>query len=66
LARWIKDTIARQERSPEGFGGRDQVRSYVEGRGAKDARSGIERDFDATLDGDLDDFLLASLSERRR
>ena len=60
--RRVKDTIAHQERSPRGFGAEKQIRSYVEGRGARDARTGIERDFDATLDGDLDDFLRHALS----
>jgi hypothetical protein len=27
-------------------------------------RTGVEKDLDATLDGDLDDFMLAALSER--
>jgi len=62
MARWVGKTIAKQERSPVGFG--QQVRSYVEGRGVKDERTGVEQDLAQTLDGDLDAFLRASLAER--
>ncbi|WP_024517035.1 hypothetical protein [Bradyrhizobium sp. Tv2a-2] len=62
--RWINGTIANQERSPRGFGGEGVVRSYVESRSARDARTGVEKDLDATLGGELDDFMLAALSKR--
>lgn len=62
MARWVKDTLADQERSPKGFG--QHVRSYVDGRGVKDSRTGVEADMQATLDGDLDVFLRASLASR--
>jgi len=60
MVRWIKDTISNQQRSPKGFG--QHIRSYVDGRGVKDERTGIENDFKVTLNGDLDEFLRASLA----
>lgn len=63
MVRWIKDTVAKQQRSPKGFG--QSVRSYAQGRGVKDERTGVEGNFDDTLDGDLDNFLRASLADRR-
>lgn len=60
MARWINGTLAKQQRSPAGFG--ESVRSYVEGRGVKDERTGVEHDLQKTLDGDLDRFLRASLA----
>lgn len=64
MARWIKDTIADQRRSPEGWGALGQVRTYVEGQGARDVRTGLRKDLQGTLDGDLDDFLRAALAQR--
>jgi hypothetical protein len=63
MARWINDTIAQQQRSPRGFG--QQIRSYVEGRGVRDLRTGVEGDFAATLDGDIDPFLKAAIAQSR-
>lgn len=62
MARWVGKTLAKQQRSPRGFG--QQVRSYVEGRGVRDERTGIEKDMAETLDGDLDEFMRASLAQR--
>jgi len=62
MARWVGNTIADQQRSPAGFG--QQIRSYVDGRGARDERTGVEQDLRSTLDGDLDQFLRASLAAR--
>ena len=62
--RWSNDTIARQTRSPAGWG--RQVRSYVEGVGVKDLRTGVRvADMDAVLDGDIDPFLRAALAQGR-
>lgn len=62
MARWSGNTIAKQQRSPDGWGGVSQVRCYVVGGiGAKDMRTGVIADLDRTLDGDLDVFLREAL-----
>jgi hypothetical protein len=63
MARWSKDTLAKQQRSPKGFG--QHVRSYVEGRGVVDERTGITGDFHEVLDGDLDAFLKGNLAQKK-
>lgn len=60
MARWSRDTIVPIKRDIVSFG--NQIRSYVQGRGVKDLRTGIEGDFDRVLDGDLDRFLRAGLA----
>ena len=64
MVRWTGDTIAKQERSPEGWG--RQIRSYVFGRSAKDIRTGVEQDVERTLAGDLDTFLKSALLWKAR
>ena len=61
MTRWVGNTIAPAKRS-DSFGARPNVRSYVEGRGAKDLRTGVEADLQSTLDGELDHFLKAALA----
>lgn len=60
MARWTDKTIAPNRRSEAGWS--RQVRSYVQGSGVKDLRTGVTGDFDRTLDGDLDSFMRAALA----
>ena len=60
MAKWINDTLAKRQRSPSVFG--ESIRSYVEGRGVTDERTGVEHDLQQTLDGDIGRFLRASLA----
>lgn len=58
--RQINKTFVPPVRENIGFG--HQIRSYVQDAGyVKDLRTGVTRQFDSTIDGDLDDFLRESL-----
>lgn len=61
--RKIKDTFVPPKRSPD-FGAEPHVRSYVLDRPlVKDLRTGVTSgDPQAVLDGEIDDFLRASLA----
>lgn len=62
MAKWSGNTLGPQKRSDAGWA--HQIRSYVQGRGVKDLRTGTEADFDATVDGNIDDFLREGLAWR--
>ena len=61
--RWNRDTIAPSKRSASGWA--RHIRSYVVGTGVRDARTGVEtKDVDGVLNGDIDQFLRAALTEK--
>lgn len=58
--RQINKTFVPPVRENNGFG--HQIRSYVQDAGyVKDLRTGVTRQFDSTIDGDLDAFLREAL-----
>lgn len=60
--RWSSATIAPNHRSMAGWG--NQIRSYVEGIGVKDLRTGVSAPMASVLEGDIDAFLREALVQR--
>jgi protein subunit release factor A len=58
IAHWTKETATEARRMNSGWG--EKIRTYHQPRGTvKDHRTGVEQDFERTMDGDLDAFIEA-------
>ena len=59
---WTKETRTEARRTNSGWA--EKIRTYHQPRGTvKDHRTGVEQDFDRTMDGDIDAFIEAMVAQ---